>query len=55
MLQTDVEYRITMKLSHFLNESLLVFLRKIILFGITITWPKTVFTRKTLIFTKTIE
>ena len=53
MLQTDFEYRITMKLSHFFNESLLVF-QKIILFGITITWPKTVFTKKTLIFTKTV-
>ena len=31
------------------------FLQKNMLFAITLTWPKTVFTKKTLIFSKTID
>ncbi len=31
------------------------FFRKNILFVITLTWPKTVFTKKTLIFSKTVD
>ena len=41
-----------MKPSNFSNELLLVF-QKNMLFAITLTWPKTVFTKKTLIFSKT--
>ena len=43
-----------MKTSHFSNELLLVF-QKNILFAITLTWPKTVFTKKTFIFSKTVD
>ena len=43
-----------MKPRYFSNELLLVF-GKNILFAITLTWPKTVFTKKTLIFSKTVD
>ena len=43
-----------MKPSHFSNELQLVFQKKHMLFAITLTWPKTVFTKKTLIFSKTV-
>ena len=43
-----------MKPSHFSSELLLVFQKKI-LFAITLTWPKTEFTKKTLIFSKTVD
>ena len=31
------------------------FFRKNMLFAITLTWPKTVFTKKTLMFSKTVD
>ena len=43
-----------MKPNNFSKELLLVF-RKNMLFATTFTWPKTVFTKKTLIFSKTVD
>ena len=43
-----------MKPTHFTNELLLVF-QKSMLIAITLTWPKAVFTKKTLIFSKTVD
>ena len=44
MFKADVKYRIGMKPSHFANEQLRVFPEKSILFAITLTWPKELFT-----------
>ena len=54
MLQNDVRYGTAMKPSYFSKELLLVFLKKHF-FAITLTWPKTQFTEKTLIFSKTVD
>ena len=54
MLYRKVKHLIAMKPSHFSNELLLV-CQKNILFAITLTWLKTVFTKKTLIFLKAVN
>ena len=54
MLENDVKYRTKIEQSNFSNEKLLVF-RKTISFAIILTWPKTVFIKKTLIFSKTVD
>ena len=43
-----------MKQRHFSKELQLVFQKKHII-SITLTWPKAVFTKKTLIFSKTVD
>ena len=43
-----------MKPSHFSNKLLLVFQKKHFS-AITLTWPKTMVTKKTLIFSKTVD
>ena len=54
MLLNDVNYRNTIEPSTFSIELLLVFLEKPP-YAIALTWPKTVFTKKILIFSKTVE
>ena len=54
MFYNDVMYRNTLKPSTFSIESPLVFLKNIS-FAIILTWPKLVFTEKTLIFSKTVD
>ena len=49
MLQNDVKYRTTIEPSNLSNEKLLV-CQKTRSFAIKLTWPKTVFIKKTLIF-----
>ena len=55
MFKADVKYRIAMKRSHFSTEQLRVFPEKNILFAITLTWAKALFTLKALIFSKTVD
>ena len=47
-------YRNTIEQITFSIELLLVFLKNIS-FAITLTWPKTVFAKKSLIFSKTVD
>ena len=54
MLSNDVKNRTTMESSNFCNEKLLVFQKNHII-AIILTWPKTVFIKKTLTFSKTID
>ena len=54
MFYNDVMYRNTIEQVTFSIKLLLVFLKNIS-FAITLTWPKTVFTKKTLIFSKTVN
>ena len=54
MLQNDGRYGTAMKPSYFSKELLLVFLKNIS-FAIILTWPKTLYTEKTLIFSKTVH
>ena len=49
-------YRSTIEQSHFANVTTsFSFIKKTLLFAITLTWPKTVFIKKTLIFSKTVD
>ena len=50
MLSNDVNYRITIEPSTPSIELLLVFSEKNLPFAITPTWPRKVFSKKTLIF-----
>ena len=54
MLSNDVKYRTTIEPSNFSNEKMLLFQKNNII-AIILTWPETVFIKKTLIFSKTVD